>query len=42
LFQPARRFDTESFFLKQPVAEALINSEPFTLRVPVDGAKSDC
>jgi len=41
LFQPARRFDTESFFLKQPVAEASINSELLTLRVPVNGAKSD-
>jgi len=28
-------------FLKQPVAEALINSDPLTLRAPVNGAKSD-
>jgi len=41
LFQPARRFDTQSFFLKQPVAAASINSEPLTLRVPVNEAKSD-
>jgi len=39
LFQPARCFGAESVFLKQPVAEASINSEPFTLRVPVNGAR---
>jgi len=28
-------------FLKQPVAEALINSDPLTLCAPVNEAKSD-
>ncbi|MDP2240871.1 MAG: hypothetical protein Q8K18_12010 [Burkholderiales bacterium] len=40
-FQPAWHFDTQSFFLKQPVAEAPINNEPLTLRAPVNEAKSD-
>ena len=31
----------QSFFLEQPVVEAPINSDPLTLRVPVNGAKSD-
>ena len=33
-------FDTQSFFLKQPVAAAPIHCDPLTLRVPVRGAKS--
>ena len=34
-------FRHAKLFLKQPVAEALINNDPLTLRVPVNGAKSD-
>jgi len=40
LLQPALRFGTRSVFLKQPVAEASILSEPLTLRVLVNGAQS--
>ena len=36
---PTRRCDTQSFFLKQPVAEASINSDPLTLPVPVNGGQ---
>jgi hypothetical protein len=31
----------QSFFLKQPVAKASISRDPLTLRVPMNGAKSD-
>ena len=41
LVPASRHFETQSFFLKQPVAEALINGDPLTLPVPVNGAKSD-
>ena len=41
LVPASRHFETQSFFLKQSVAKASINSDPLTLPVPVNGAKSD-
>jgi len=41
LFRPTQRFDTQDYFLKQPVAEASISRDPLTPWVPMNGAKSD-
>jgi len=37
----AQRFDTQSFFLLQPVVEAWINGDQLILPAPVNGANSD-